>query len=244
MVNSQRWHVEHSIKRFGSIWLAFISSAPARPWSAGRLPLHVEDLIVRPKVRRRVVVASDTPLHGQRRGLGRERHLVHAPMASAATHAPGDVHAMIEVNVGGQDVHFFPADRPVIGEAFAHRREHGRVRPNLGVAARADMRRRQARKRGFLNAGVAVQAMDAEFAKVMLVAERDRLLPDHILAGHIGRAHDAVSHADCGERKQSPAMRTARAITFALGRNSCMISRSAKGSAVPRLAGIKCFEGG
>ena len=53
-----------------------------------------------------------------------------------------------------------------------------------------------------LHAGVAVEAVNAEFGIVMLVAERNRLCSDDILPGYISRIHDTVSHADCGQRKK------------------------------------------
>src|SRR4029079_13747499 len=97
----------------------------------GALVRHVEDLVARADVFRRVAVAIQAPPHHQRVLLVHQRHAVDAPVARGAADALGDVDAVVEVDEVRQVVHAGPFERPVLAEAGAHRLEDRRVGPDL-----------------------------------------------------------------------------------------------------------------
>ena len=101
---------------------------------------------------------------------------------------------VIEMDEIRQPVDARPDDRLSGGEAGAHRLEHLGVRPDLGVAVHAGLRRRDAGEVRGLDRGVAVAAVDAESADVMLMAERHRLLALDPLIGRVRRADHAADH--------------------------------------------------
>src|ERR1051326_1399153 len=102
---------------------------------------HVEDLILRTNIELGIAMALDAPLHRQRRGLIRQRHLVDAAVARPASDSFAHVNGVIEVNEVRQTMHAAPLDRRVRRETRAHRFEHRGVRPNLRVAVHARLRR-------------------------------------------------------------------------------------------------------
>ena len=180
-----RWHVEQS--RALRTLYSFISFSASAMRSLRRLPVHVEHLLARPQVGRRMHVAVAAPLHLQGVFLAHQRHLVDLAVAGDAADALVDMNAVIEIDEIGQVVHPHPLDRAVGAVALAHRLEHRRVRPDLRVAGHAGLGRRNAGKRAFLDRPVAMAAVDAEPLHVMLVAERNRLLARHAGARHIRR---------------------------------------------------------
>ena len=80
------------------------------------------------------------------------------------------------------------------------RLEHRRVGPHLAVAGHTGLGRRDAREGGVLDRRVAVAAIDSESGRVVIVAERDRLLQDHVLAGHEGGVKEGNTERRVGKR--------------------------------------------
>ncbi len=72
------------------------------------------------------------------------------------------------------------------------------------MARHADMGSGETCERRLLHACVAIEATNAKLAKVMLVAEGNRLIPDDILPGHVRRMHNPISHADGSEGHECP----------------------------------------
>src|SRR5262249_29760148 len=68
--------------------------------------------------------------------------------------------------------------------------EVGALGPDLGVAIDAGLRRRNAGEGGVLDLRVTVTAVDAELARVVLVAELHRLLARDALLRHVAGAVD------------------------------------------------------
>src|SRR5262249_37738667 len=64
-----------------------------------RRPLHVEDLLTRPDIFRRIAVAFQTPFHVQRRDTPGERHPIHASVAGRTADAFPHVDAVVEIDV-------------------------------------------------------------------------------------------------------------------------------------------------
>ena len=157
---------------------------------------HVEDLVARTNVLRRIAMAVETPLHRQRRGLKRERHLVDAAVAGRASDSLCHVNAVIEVHEIGQPMHARPNQRTAAGETGPHRLQHRGVRPDLRMAIHAGLGRRDAGEIRGLDRCVTVTAIDSQSGDVVLMAERDRLLPGDPLIGGVGRAHNAAEHPE------------------------------------------------
>ena len=74
----------------------------------------------------------------------------------------------------------------------------------------------------FLDASMAIEAANPEFAGVMLVAEGDRLVENDILAGHVRGMHITIGDANRQKWKKRPPIKTVRVITFARGRKICI----------------------
>src|SRR5258708_40090430 len=85
-----------------------------------------------------------------------------------------------------------PDDRLSRGIAVADRLEHSGVRPDLGVAVHARLRRWYAGEVRDLDRGMAIAAVDAEAGHVVLMAERDWLHPCDSLIRKVGGADDAT----------------------------------------------------
>ena len=113
-------------------------------------------------------------------------------MTGGAAHALGDVNAVIEIDEVRHGVDARPGNRLGIAVAGANRFEHGGVGPNLGVAGHASLGRRHSGGGRNFHRGVAVAAIQAQFADVMLVAERHRLRTRDVHLGHVGRLVDDV----------------------------------------------------
>jgi len=108
----------------------------------GRLILHIEHLIARPKILARIAMATEAPLHLKRSILIHQRHLVDWTMTGVAAHALGDVDAVIEKDEVGELVHSRPLKRLAGTIARANRLEKFGICPNLRVAVHAGLRRR------------------------------------------------------------------------------------------------------
>jgi len=73
----------------------------------------------------------------------------------------------------------------VFAVAGANRGEGGAAQPNLGVAGHAGLGGRHSGGRRDFHAGVAIAAIDTQFAHVMLVTERHRLRPGIVDFGDV-----------------------------------------------------------
>lgn len=86
---------------------------------------------------------------------------------------------MIKVCEFGQIVDSRPMKRCAAAEAGPNWLEHWTIRPDLRMAVHTYFRRGYSRKRGLLNRGVAITAIDSDAAHVMLVTEWYRLSLGH-----------------------------------------------------------------
>ena len=130
-------------------------------------------------------MAIEAPFHVECFGLPGEWHLVDRPVAGGAANAFVDVDAVIEEDEVGQVVHAGPAKRFIANKAVAHGRKHRGIGPELGMAGHARFGGGQAGEGGVFDGGVAVAAVNPQARSVVLVTERDRLLPRLIDTGRV-----------------------------------------------------------
>ncbi len=175
--NGCAWRIELLLKLAPHLYLV-----------SGRLPFHVEDLVLRPEEPFRLAVAFEAPLHLQRCDLPRQRHQVDSPVTGRAAHAFVDVNRMVEINEVWQVVHASPLDGLSSSPAFAHRLKVGAVGEDLRVAIHAGLCRRNASEGRSLNRCVAVAAINPVVARVMLMAELNWLLARNEGERVVGRA--------------------------------------------------------
>ena len=102
------------------------------------------------------------------------------------------MNAVIEVHEVRETMHARPHQRPSGGVAGAHRIEHVRIRPDLGVTVHARRGGGDPREIRRLHRGVTVAAVDAQAGDVMLMAERHGLLADDALIGRVRRTDDSA----------------------------------------------------
>src|SRR5581483_8819156 len=134
-------------------------------------PVHIRDFLAWPQVRGRVAVAVEAKLHSERNGAVGQRHLVDPAVAFGTADTLCDVDVVAEEHVFGQHRHALPVERLILREALPDPCEHRCARPDLGMTGHAGVGRWQAGTRAGRDAGVAVAAVDAEFADVMAMAE-------------------------------------------------------------------------
>jgi hypothetical protein len=115
------------------------------------------------------------------------------------------VNRVIEICVVRQVVHANPFQRLARLETGAHRLEIRTVRPDLFVAAHANISRRNAGRRRRFHARVAVTAIDAVVAHVMLMAELNWLLAFDVRAGVPARTIYADANEHRGDQKENGA---------------------------------------
>jgi hypothetical protein len=156
----------------------------------GGLPIHVENLVSGAKVLFGVAVAIEAPLHGQRRSLENERHLVDRAMARRAANPLVNVNAVVEVDVIGQAVDPDPLDRLICPVAFANRFEIADVAEENRMAIHAGFRRGNTGECRSFDARVTVTTVDAVIANMVLVAKLHGLLARHALVGDVRRARN------------------------------------------------------
>jgi hypothetical protein len=113
-----------------------------------------------------------------------------------------DVNAVIEENEIGQLIDTRPLDRLLRRQALPHRRENRRILPYLRMTGHAGFGRRQSGKRGFLDRGMAITAVEAETRDVMLMTERDRLRQRHVLLGGIRRTINGINDTPKSEEPE------------------------------------------
>lgn len=148
-------------------------------------PGQVVNFVARPDELLGRAMTIQAPPHVKGLSLPDQRHLVHPAVTARTADSFGDVDAVIEINIIRQIVNAVPLQRPAGCETFPDRLEHGRVRPNLGVARHAGVGARQTGKRRLLHCGMAVTAVDPIVADMMFVAERYRLIESHPYVGRI-----------------------------------------------------------
>ena len=162
----------------------------------GRRPIHLINLTRVAEFTVGISMAGEAPAHGHVGRLPSDRHFIDPAVARRAADSLVDMNGVIEINVTRHFVDRIPLDRFVLGIALTHRREHGRVLPHLGMARHAGLRIRHARVRGGRDRGMAKAAIDAEFTRVMLMAERDRLVQRHADVGPIRRSVEQVERVE------------------------------------------------
>lgn len=154
------------------------------------LPLHIEDLGLRPDELFRFAVTCQAPLHLQRVLLIDGRHIVDLAVTCRTSDTFSYVNTVIEICKLGQVVNSFPFDRDVISKTCANRFEIRAVIPDLAMTVHTGLRRRHTGGRGRLDGRVTVTAVDAIVTDVVLMTELHRLLLFEIAARQIRRASD------------------------------------------------------
>src|SRR5260370_18955552 len=132
-------------------------------------------------------MAVQAPLHQERAGVERQRHLVDLTLARRAAHSLIDMNAVIEIDEIGQTVNFDPLDGLIGAIALANGFEVGGSTEKNRMAVHAGLRRRDSGNGGSFHAGMTVTAVNALIAAVMLVAELHRLLTGNVLPRHVRR---------------------------------------------------------
>ena len=133
-------------------------------------------------------MAREAPPHGHVGRFPGDRHFVHPPMTARAADSLVNVDGVIEINVARHFIHRVPFNGLVFRVTLPNGLEHGPVLPNLGVAGHACLGVRHARIRRRGHGSVAKAAVDPKFARVVLMAEGNRLIQCHAHVGPIGRA--------------------------------------------------------
>ena len=166
-----------------------------------RLPIHVENLILRPHVLFRMAVAIQAPLHVERRSLEQERHLVDRTVARRTTDTLIDVNAVVEIHVIGQTVDLYPFNGAIRPVTLAHGLEIAHIVEKHRVAVHAGFRRGNACVSGGFHTRMTVPAVNAIICNMMLVAELYGLAPDHALVRNIRGSGDH-QHSGQGQIRQ------------------------------------------
>jgi len=154
------------------------------------LPLHVEDLGLRPNKLFGFAVTLETPFHLKRVLLIHGGHVVDLTVTRRTTDSLRYVNTVIEICKLRQVVNAFPFDRFVFSEASTDRFEVRTVIPDLAMTVHTGLRRRHPGRGGCLDRGVTVTTIDAVVARVVLVTELHRLLLFQIATRQIRRASD------------------------------------------------------
>ena len=168
----------------------------------GHRPIHLINLVQGAKLVFGISMAREAPSHGHVGGLPRDRHFIDPPMARRAADSLVDMNGVVEINVPRHFVDRIPLDRFVLGIALPNWGEHGRVLPDLGMAGHAGLRIRHTCVGRCGHGGMTKAAIDAEFTRVMLMAERDRLVQRHADIGPVGRAIKEVKRISASHQKQ------------------------------------------
>lgn len=100
-------------------------------------PRHVEDSLLRAQEPFRLAMTLQTPLHLQRRGRKRDRHLIDSAVTRRTADSFVHVNAVIEISVVRQIVNADPLDRFAGAKTGAHRFEIWTVGPDLFVTTHA-----------------------------------------------------------------------------------------------------------
>lgn len=152
--------------------------APAKLELLGRRrgpPGQVGDLVLRPQLQFGVAMALETEGHAEGLGVINLVHLVDPAVAFDATDAPVDVDGVVEIDEVGQLVDLDPGNGLAALGALAHQLQTRIILEHLVVAVHAGGTGRDVREPGFLDAGMAVTAIDPELARVGGVRKSDGL---------------------------------------------------------------------
>jgi len=147
------------------------------------LIVRVKDFRFRPNELPGLAMAVEAPGHVESASAIRERHFGNRAMTSGAADPFIHVNAMVEIDEIGQRIDAGPLQGDIVAIAGANRFEHARIGPNLRMAGHAGVSGRQTGEGGFFDRGVAIAAVDAQFAGVMAMAKRNGLLTGNILIG-------------------------------------------------------------
>ena len=158
----------------------------------GRLVRNAENLILWTHVIFGMPMAIETPGHLERvlrpcKGHGPDR-----TVARCAPNTLSHMNAVIEINKLGKRIDAYPFDRAILPKALAHWLQHRAISPDLRMAGHTGFRGRQSSKRGFLDRGMTVAAIDSQLGRMMSMAKRHRLHFRDVGFRDIGRAIDPI----------------------------------------------------
>jgi hypothetical protein len=155
----------------------------SRSLTLPRLPVQLGDILDRSNIRRRIIVAVDTPGHRQLLSLKHLLHRIDPAVARNATHASIDVRRMIEVDKVWKPVNPDPRNRltriptfmdsPQVSAGRMHSGQHGgtSVLPHGAVTIDACRRRGDRGVRRLVHVDVAITTIHFQFTSVKLVTE-------------------------------------------------------------------------
>ena len=170
----------------------------------GCRPIQIKNFITRPDEFLRLTMAIETPFHIKRVRFPCEWHFVQLPVTRGATDAVIDMNAMVEKNKIRRLIDTVPFQPLAIRQTFAHRREHRRILPDLGMAGHTSFSRRHSGKRGLFDRCMAKAAIKSESVDMMLVAERHGLFDRHHFVSRPWRPiHGVQDPAARAEKKQN-----------------------------------------
>jgi len=165
--------------------------------------LHVEDLLAGAKIFLGTAVAIEAPAHAQVGVLEHEGHLIDLAVAGDAADAFVHVDVVGKIDEIGEIVDARPVEGDFIAPALAHGLQDGGIGPDAGVAGHAGFGGGETGEGGIGDGGVAIAAIDAEFADVMLVAEGDGLIAHDALVSDVGRTFDQPAEDGEGDQRQN-----------------------------------------
>ena len=153
------------------------------------MPVKIEYLLRGPEVVLRIAMAVQAEAHAERLSMPDLLHFVDFAVAMVATDAPIYMHGMVEIDVIRGFMNLDPRNRFARVVTFANEGQPRVVREDLVVAIHASGRRRDIRVPGFLDAIVAVAAVQSNLVNMNGMRKRDRLdrlVPDTgVLRGEI-----------------------------------------------------------
>ncbi len=140
------------------------------------LILDIKNLVERPDIFRRIPMTVETKGHLERLRFPHQRHLIHRSVTARTTDAFVDVNAVIEIDIVGELIHAVPHDRLIGLKALAHQRECTAGGPDLAMTIHTGLRGRHPGKRGILNRGMTITAVNAVVADVVFVTKGNGLI--------------------------------------------------------------------
>jgi hypothetical protein len=155
-------------------------------------------------------VTLQAPIHKHWFGFVGERHLVNPPVASFATHAVAHVNTVIKKDKIREIVQAVPSEGFSGSIAGASRLQNFGIGIKLGMTGHTSVSGGNSGKGRVFHRGVAVATLDAYFANVVLVAERDGLFGSKANIRHKRRTHKKVpargqnSYKQCTANNRNP----------------------------------------
>lgn len=123
-------------------------------------------------------------------------------MAGHTANAVVHVDAVIKEDKIGRPVDAIPRQSSVIGQAIPEGRQHRRLFPNLRMARHTGFSGRQTGKGRFLDACVAVTAVESQPENVMFVAEGHRLFQRYHLKRCPRRPINRIGNSNAGANQK------------------------------------------